>query len=153
MNTTEPLTFTPGNFYRTRDGRKARIYATDCEIHGAINEIENHWEAIQWMKSGKHRHCENLDLIAPWIDRPEVNWSALAAWHRWVAMDENGEWFSYVLKPVRIISKMWSTDPEGNDDEFFQIRATYAPKFSGDWKDSLVERPQILPLTNPSSPV
>lgn len=76
MNQT-PITFTPGKFYRTRDGRKARIYATDggisYSLHGATLD-GGEWMTRSWTKSGVFNRTslnEGLDLIAEWIDKPE----------------------------------------------------------------------------------
>ena len=43
--------------YKTRDGKKVRIYATDGEkeypVHGAI-KLHNEWMAITWTAEGKY---------------------------------------------------------------------------------------------------
>jgi hypothetical protein len=54
--------------YRTRDGRKVRIYAVDgssnLPIHGAI-KFDNGWKSSCWNPNGLHfTGCSNLnDLI------------------------------------------------------------------------------------------
>ena len=66
-----------GRFYRTRDGRKARIYATDVDsifpIHGAILIAEpNTWAAVTWDRRGyflDDLQMSESDIIADWKDR------------------------------------------------------------------------------------
>lgn len=61
--------FTAGETYRTRDGREARIYATDgggeYPIHGAVPNKAN-WEMYCWRADGAF--CMSLhgaDLMPP----------------------------------------------------------------------------------------
>jgi len=63
-----------GTFYKTRNGRKARIYALDgvplqSEIHGAITDpVLEKWGNITWFSNGgfikgpDHR----LDIVSEW---------------------------------------------------------------------------------------
>lgn len=66
-----------GKFYKTRDGRKARIYAVDGRvhderIHGAI--WDNGFGLCGWAEDGSfygdHSVSEN-DLVPEWEDPPE----------------------------------------------------------------------------------
>jgi len=128
-----------GKFYRTRDGRKARIYATDGSgrypVHGNLDG-----EALTWTSRGAFNEGvegeSGRDLIAPWTDAPEVDWSAMPKWARWVAMDEDGAWFWYQHKPERSDRYFSALSEEG------VIPFIYAPDWDGDWKDTLVERPK-----------
>lgn len=140
MTTTNQPTFTPGKFYKTRDGRKARIYATDglddWPIHGGIF-YSGGWMHGVWrgdgtyLTSGSHPY----DLIAEWKDAPVVDWSKMPAWANWVAQDGDRSWFWYNEKP-ELSSFLWRGCFRGS------IPSEFAPQFSGDWRDSLVERPQ-----------
>lgn len=64
-----------GKFYKTRDGRKARIYAIDGGSgdmpHGAILSGE-YWVSMAWFSNGATCLYEDeaRDLVAPWIDKP-----------------------------------------------------------------------------------
>ena len=58
--------------YRTRDGRKVRIYATDgglehCMTHGAAKNKSGYWEAASWYTAhGGYYDCgvdHHYDLI------------------------------------------------------------------------------------------
>lgn len=130
-----------GKYYRTRDGRKARIYAVDgregSNIHGAVlNEIG--WITSTWAITGQWVSAETgRDLISEWIDKPEVDWSAMPKWAEWVAMDADGEWrwFSFREPVVDLTSDSWE-----NYQFSGKIPPSYAPKWTGDWKDSLVRR-------------
>lgn len=130
-----------GKFYRTRDGRKVRVYAVDggglYTIHGAVYRADE-WMIGRWDLTGSNLSHGFHDLISEWVDKPVVDWSKLAAWHRWVAMDEDGSWYAYAETP-HMGSTVWSgLDGNVNGD---RVPAAYSPTFSGDWKDSLVERP------------
>ncbi len=50
------MKFQAGKTYRTRDGREARVYATDgkglCPIHGAIR-FQDGWSAHEWARGGE----------------------------------------------------------------------------------------------------
>lgn len=136
-----------GKFYRTRDGRKARVYAVDGwgdhSIHGAYL-FQGRWVNCVWQECGLHGMKEGngdpYDLIAEWVDKPVVDWSKMAAWHRWVAMNENGWWFAFTLKPM--LGKVsWVEDQCLGCGHPQFIHPDYSPAFSGNWKDSLVERP------------
>ena len=58
--------------YKTRDGRKARIYATDGakgSIHGAILH-DTEWAVTAWNKDGCYYAGEicSSDLISEWVE-------------------------------------------------------------------------------------
>ncbi len=64
----------PGKFYRTREGRKVRIYATDGEgpykIHGAVF-VDGEWVFDTWLLDGTvfaDRRNNDDDIIAKWIE-------------------------------------------------------------------------------------
>lgn len=71
----------------------------------------------------------------PQAEKPVVDWAAMPAWANWVAMDEDGEWGWFKDSPRRCHS-YWGG--------FYghRIPNGYTPSFSGDWQDSLVERPK-----------
>ena len=132
-----------GKFYRTRSGRKARVYAMDggdeFTIHAAIL-FGTVWYVATYNVHGRcNTHDDDDgdnddDLISEWVDKPVVDWSKMAAWHRWVAMDSYGIWYAFDDEPgLGMIA--W------HSKRINSIPAAYAPTFSGNWKDSLVERP------------
>lgn len=138
-----------GKFYRTRDRHKVRIYATDCggtfPVHCAFHDDKGRWVSYSTREDG-HNYAageSSFDIIGPWIDKPVVDWAAMPAWANWVAMDENGRaWYWYVFHPIiDTEDEIWSD--LAHEKEFFGlVPSKYAPSFSGDWKDSLVERPK-----------
>src|SRR4051794_8817287 len=91
-----------GPFYKTRDGRRVRIFTTDVRdnaftILGAVDRGGDKEEAKMWTASGAcvtHRETPS-DLIAIWTDAPEVDWSPLPPEAKSIAMDESGGWFAY----------------------------------------------------------
>ena len=145
---TTPLTITPGKFYRTRDGRKAGIYATDgCglyPVHGYIitggGKETSCWNAVG-LWGPNLVISSHLDLIAEWVDEPEGSWDGCPAWANWRAKDEDGSWWWYDQRPVLIEQNgNWRhaklTKLSGI------IPSSHTPTFTGDWKDSLQQRPE-----------
>jgi hypothetical protein len=64
--------FKPGQEYRTRDGRRARVYASDGQgrfpIHGAYITHKGGWWAAEWTLGGKlngEGDPDDLDLMPP----------------------------------------------------------------------------------------
>lgn len=142
------LVIESGRAYRTRDGRKALIYAVrqpGCyPIHGAIFWADRS-ESEAWTADGHYALSGSMqgeDLIAPWTDDPDPydNWAHVPAWANWQAMDENDRWAYFAVKPTRL-SSTWD-----DLDEFgaFGVlpRSLYPTNFTGTWEQSLQERPK-----------
>jgi hypothetical protein len=144
----KPLKIEPGKLYRTRDGRKARIYATDAggdyPVHGATleSDIEQpYWDAHSWTAEGRLIDTpgkEDADIVAEWIEPVDFDWGCLPAWaDKYIAKDPNGEWFSYADKPE--LSKEGHT----TDGEFVGIPAEFHPKGDfPDWRNTLHKNPK-----------
>lgn len=81
----------------------------------------------------------NISHIPRHAQRPVVDWSVMPAWAKWVAMDEDGNWHYFEKKPeiggYNIGGKEWVGD-------YHNFPREYWPKYSGDWRNSLVERPE-----------
>ncbi len=145
MNTNEPLAFVAGQHYTTRDGREARVYATDgggkYPVHGAIRREDGIWNPFAMTTEGAMDSFQETesDLISLWTPRPEVNWAAMPAWHDTVIKSGvAGTWFS---------GRNLSHDDEGyvaNEPENnrLEIPRSHAPTFTGDWRNSKVQRPK-----------
>jgi len=62
-------TFEAGKTYKTRDGRDARVYATDGggakSIHGAWKTDAGHWYTAEWYADGSQGVCHEMDLMPP----------------------------------------------------------------------------------------
>lgn len=128
-----------GKYYRTENGDKARIYATDGElnrqIHGAVLQPDGRWVLMCWASDGKCTHNPFLDLIAEWTEPLDFDPSCLPAWANWIVMIENGSWFWHQSQPDMYTEGYWVG---GSIDTKGYIPQQYAPKnFTGDWKDSL----------------
>ena len=139
-----PEYITPGAFVRLLDGSKALIYATTggdgFPIHGAIY-TRSGWEVDAWTESGAYYSDEpeyDKNIVGPWVDKPDCSklWSMLPPWIHWLVVDLDGAWYCFTDKP-RVLANFWhNTGPK------ILIPPEYAPSFTGDWKDSLCERPQ-----------
>lgn len=136
------MTIRLGKYYRTRGGNKARVICLDVagNAYPTLVLIDNgYYESIYSMTTDGRMPSGNIedehDLISEWIEKPEFDWSNAAAWHVAIAMDEDGEWLAYndVPEPgegVWCCCKHLETIPP-----------EHAPKWTGDWDDSLIIRP------------
>ena len=156
------LTIEAGNVYKTRDGYKARVYATDGEvdgdnqqpIHGAYL-LCGSWYSTVWRGDGKQPLRENneFDLVAPWVDPPVVDWAKFPKFIVAIARTKDGEWQTFNSTPeLREELGEW-----GNfGDDFFMSGSIWQerlrPKFTGDWRDSLAIRPSHEPYKQPFPP-
>ena len=135
-----------GPFYRDREGSKIRIYALDgggsYPIHGAGQSPSGDWYTVPWTSDGKHERRAGTasvrDIVGLWVDKPEFDWSKAAAWSNYVSMDENGGWWTYKERPTVNDGGWCDIAP---DPAWGRVPKEFYPTFSGDWKDSLIERP------------
>jgi hypothetical protein len=67
--------------------------------------------------------------------KPVVDWSLYAKWHRYLAKNECGNWYGFSTTP-KLAKTTWVGSIHCE-----RIPQEYAPTFTGDWKDSLFERP------------
>ncbi len=130
-----------GKYYRTRSGHKVRVICTDAKIDKlpvvALVEADGCENSCQYTEYGSYwasGKAHEWDLVSEWIDKPEWDWSKSANWHVAIAMDEDRRWFSYTGEPrtdniVWVVPNVQLIPPE------------HAPKWTGDWKDSLIVRP------------
>lgn len=135
----------PGKFYKTRSGLRVRIYANDgggnLPIHGAFEDGKDFWRLQNWHCNGGRvwddGYEDELDIVSEWPNF-EFDWSGPPKWaDRWVAKDGPGEWYCYAEKP--------SVEPNAQVWRFakgWPIPKEFAPKFTGDWTDSLHENPK-----------
>lgn len=145
---TPELKIEVGKFYRTRSGCKARIYATDgaerIPVHGAF-KVNESWISTNWGIDGKHESFSEAtpyDLISEWADPVEMDWSALPRWvinsgDGYIAMNEAGDWRAFIETPYAGNS-VWM----GGVYTCF-IPPSYAPKWTGDWRQSLTKVPRV----------
>jgi hypothetical protein len=125
------LKFEVGKAYQTRDGRKAVCLTTTLgEMHPIGLQVGKNF--IETTKKG-HFYGDTLksqnDIISEWIDKPDIDWSLMPAWAKFVAMDKEGNWDWYTSAPNTGLYMAG------------KIPAEYAPKWEGEWRKSLIERP------------
>jgi hypothetical protein len=139
-------------------------YAVELHLYGrteamfVAQEDDLYWFAFQLYTEGSETPSWQLapvyshDVVGPWIDLPVVNWPAFPAWCEGVIWWPNNtesktrsKWFYYVgNQPLRGINSM------GREDwllpvscEIYYIPDAYQPApWTGDWQDSLIERPK-----------
>ena len=131
-----------GKSYITKGGLKVRVLCTDAkqpypvvvlvEAGGAESLACYHSDG-RWADSNTES-----DIVGPWVEKPVFDRSLLPPWcNKAIAMDQNGRWWHYNEEPTRREEMdMWGvTTPYGESQ---RIPAAYAPKWEGDWKDSLL---------------
>ena len=75
------------------------------------------------------------------ITRPVVDWSVMPAWAKWVAQGYTG-WFWFTEKPTAQDDVESYCNTEESGSEFGFIPEEHEPTYTGDWKNSLVGRPE-----------
>jgi hypothetical protein len=130
-----------GKWYKTCKGEKAYVA---CEMPGPVKfcgyrirgdvGIPSSWHADgSYIMGGS---CTE-DLCAEWSDKPDIDWSREKDWVKAIAMMSCiGYWYRFSEEPVYKDNCWWTK--EGG---YLMHKSEY-PKWSGDWKDSLVIRPK-----------
>jgi len=134
----------PGEIWTCRDGGKARVYAVDgghdSPIHGAVR-TDCGWDPLTWLKNGwVFEYGPNgFDLISKYDWREELKpiWAVLKPEYRWVAMDDDGEWFTFRNLPRQ--EKYGWGDATGTAG---CIRPINIPTPDCPWYETLTERPE-----------
>jgi hypothetical protein len=125
--------------YRTRSGQKCRIICVDrTAIYSVVGLLETPRgeETATYMPNGVlcSESCSPGDLISEWEDKPEYDRSLLPAWaNKAITMDRYGTWHCYDIVPD-LTENTWMV----HSPDFATIPPSHAPKWKGDWKDSLL---------------
>lgn len=129
------MTITKG-FWRTEDGNKAEVVdVRGGAAIGWIGDLPYKWDLEGNLKMS-FMVKDLSKLSEPWIDKPEWDWSTTPPWLNWLAMDDDGLWYLFQSKPdIRSTTRCRG--------HVVSVPKEYAPKWSGDWKDSLVCRPGV----------
>ena len=142
---TLPEYIKPGSFVKLRDGSKGEIYSIDnalpYPIHG---RTLSNMRAATWTNNlaiWASAEESEQDIVGPWLDKPDCSnlWPLLPPWIKYLAMDKDYGWFGYTLKPLLGDFHAWNVI---GDEYYFKIPSEHVPIYSGDWRDSLVERTQ-----------
>lgn len=124
-----------GKSYITNGGKKVRILCTDAPGDYSVVAITESGLVLKVTKAGKLYNesawDHHWDIVGPWVEKPVFDRSLLPSWKA-IAMDDDGDWFAYVDIPTQGRGAWESDEP------IKHIPAPYAPKWEGDWKDSLV---------------
>lgn len=134
-----------GKTYDLWDGSEYRIYAFERGyMHGAYRN--KHTDGY-WIPHTLR--IESHDILSVHLSRPVVDWPAMPKWAKAVVKnkDESWRWFT-VKEVVPVADFIWELgnkvssifSSEYKDSGL--IPPAYAPKWEGDWKDSLVLRPE-----------
>lgn len=108
-----------GKFYKTRDGRKVRIYAVDGadngRIHGATLQKDG-WYTCEWYKYGRYFTVlgnRKEDIVSEWVE-PSPEKPKLKAWIS-TCLDGTGGYFirfSDTAPGVNFQRAVWLDEPE-----------------------------------------
>lgn len=97
-----------------------------------------------WNRFIEFSYKEKVPLEEQQLD---FDWDCLPKWcNDWIAMDEDGSWYSYNTKPRHDSYSSWLMEElmlcQIGELMLCQIGNDYAPKnYTGDWKDSLTKNP------------
>jgi hypothetical protein len=127
-----------GKFYRTRGGEKVEVLTTERVASHPIVIIHKDG-GIEVLRMNGMLHeskvVSDQDIIAEWTDPVEIPWSDYPTWCKWVAMDKDGRWSLFNEKP-RLVHGCWYLQT------YINVHPDYTPRnFTGDWTESLFERP------------
>ncbi len=126
------MTTAPG-FYKTEYGTKAEV--VDVRHGLAIGWINDHPHS--WNLKGESTIMLVFNLVEPWMDKPEWDWSKTLPWLNWLAMDSDGQWWLFPKKPTWRIDAWLAND----DKNMIPIAEEFSPKWKGKPECSLVCRP------------
>jgi len=87
---------------------------------------------------------ESITHIPRPAQRPVVDWSVMPAWAKWVAMDEDGHWCWFSERPSFVEGgvRWFLNSHKVSSRDFGLLPYDYLPTYTGDWKNSLVGRPE-----------
>lgn len=129
--------------YKTRNGLRVRIYATDSNsdrpVHGAYYNEDGSWTCGEWTITGRCRvngKDSSLDIVSEWKERPTIDSNEIPTF-KWVAKDANGNIFLYTKKPV-ISDSSWIFEGE-NHEIAIQTNSDVVQDLNMHWKKSLHE--------------
>lgn len=145
------MNYEVGKYYATKEGHRAECICnrpTRSEfILLTVFAVEIDDDIVIATPSGRFYRKGGLptvSIVGPWIDKPIVDWSKMPAWFDGVIMfprQSPWQWSGYYGSRPYINDELetWMCPP---DAYWFVIPEAYAPKWTGDWRDSLVERPK-----------
>lgn len=133
----------PG-FWREEGGGKAEVVEVrdPSEKDGYVDPGK--YVAIGWNSKGRAQKWNALgktfvssdDLVEPWVDRVEWNWEWAPPWFDWIMLGQRGDWYMFKDEPEHDCNGV--VLPYG---KHCFIPAEYAPKWTGDWRNSKTKRP------------
>jgi hypothetical protein len=127
-----------GKFYRTRGGKKVEVLTNERNHKQSIVIMDEYGNIDSRYRNGTYLNDKSettYDLVSEWTNPVEIPWIDYPTWCKWVAMDKDGRWFNFTDKPI-ISNIYWI-----GDGACF-IPTDYTPSnFTGDWTESLFERP------------
>jgi hypothetical protein len=117
----------PGRRFRIKGMTRYCVYHEHSGRFVYVGEDKNYTENPSlWENSGWQ----------PYVEPVTFDWSCLPPWMNYISMDKDGVWSAYVVEP-KIAKGYWM------NEVFLQIVRDYEPKgYTGDWKDSIMQRPE-----------
>lgn len=126
-------------YWERRDGKRARVLATDVAGELPVVWVDDEGYAYQCHADGTYLSTMQesfVDLIKPWVDKPIVDWSKERDWVKAIAKDLDQRWWRLDAVPKGHDGIGWRAHTFGS-----RMHPSEYPTFSGDWKDSLIIRP------------
>lgn len=138
------MNYEVGKYYRTRGDERALCVhrSVDGQAVFVVEPLGQDLHIIATTRHGRAwtdttDHTE--DIIGPWIDKPDIPWHLLPKCAVACAIDQGGTWHWFSAKPSPE-GAWWTFHPETKSGLLYP---EHCPTWTGDWKDSLVERPKV----------
>lgn len=127
--------FKVGSAWKTRGGQ--RVTVIHIYKNGDVLSITDGETLVLTRGDGRHHSASENDLVAPWIDRPEL--PPGVAWPKWAkafSQSSTGNWHWWDQTPSQV-DNVWHSV---NGTHCIRMHPTETPQWTGDWSESLVVR-------------
>lgn len=134
-----------GGFYRARNNLRIEVVYTRRQVKSyPVVGLTDEGDIMTFTPEGSHDYRGihlDWDLLAVWGDVIQWPWDLLPYWFKWCAFDEDGDGHAFVESPrlPRNDVTFWLTLVGSGK---IRIPKEHLPPRTGDWQNSLTERPQ-----------
>jgi hypothetical protein len=130
-----------GKYYRRRDGHRVYVIATNKPgINPIIGWSDSGW-MLDFLPTGKVEigADNNYDIVSEWTEPDRIPWEHLPKWCKWWVHNADGQEWGTEKEPTHN-GISWTV----NDGKSGCIRIPRSlnSNYTGDWRQSLRERPE-----------
>lgn len=131
-----------GKYYRLRSGERAYVALTNRPGEKPILGWLDDGQLLDWHDDGSRHGMDpsRFDIVGEWVEPERIPWEHLPKWCRWWAKDSTGTEWGYRNKPESAYAFFITKDDE--DDFICPVLPENYSNYTGDWRNSLRERPE-----------